>query len=102
MFMHPAFEPILKTINVQPHKQLHVAGNFIENTGYLKCIASPWAEIYIDEQYKDMTPLEKPIMLSPGFHLVRFKNSSFTDIVRKVTIKTKDTCSLSVSFQEKQ
>jgi serine/threonine protein kinase len=102
MFMHPAFEPILKTINVQPHKQLHVAGNFIENTGYLKCIASPWAEIYIDEQYKDTTPLEKPIMLSPGFHLVRFKNSSFTDIVRKVTIKTKDTCSLSVSFQEKQ
>jgi serine/threonine protein kinase len=102
MFMHPSFEPILKTITVQPRKQIHIAGNFIENTGYLKCIASPWAEIYIDEQYKETTPLEKPIVLSPGFHRVRFKNSSFTDIVREVTIKTKDTCSLSVSFQEKQ
>ena len=102
MFMHPSFEPILKTINVQPNKQLHIAGNFIENSGYLKCIASPWAEIYIDEQYKDTTPLEKPIVLSPGVHRVRFKNSSFTDLVREVTIKSKDTCSLSVSFQEKQ
>ena len=101
-FMHPSFEPILKTITVQPRKQMHIAGNFMENRGYLKCIASPWAEIYIDEQYKETTPLEKPIVLSPGLHRVRFKNSSFTDIVREVTIKTKDTCALSVSFQEKQ
>jgi serine/threonine protein kinase len=102
MFMHPSFEPILKTITVQPNKQLHIAGNFIENTGYLKCIASPWAEVYIDEQYKETTPLEKPIVLSPGVHHVRFKNTLFTDIIRDVTIKTKDTCSLSVVFQEKR
>ncbi len=101
MFMHPSFEPILKTVTVQPNKQLYVAGNFIENAGYLKCIASPWAEVYIDEQYKDTTPLEKPIVLSPGLHSVRFKNTSFADIIREVTIKTKDTCSLSVIFQEK-
>jgi serine/threonine protein kinase len=102
MFMHPSFEPIIKTITVQPHKQLQLAGNFIENAGYLKCIASPWAEVYIDEQYKETTPLEKPIVLSPGLHHVRFKNTSFADIVREVTIKTKDTCSLSVIFQEKR
>ena len=57
---------------------------------------------YIDEQYKETTPLEKPIVLSPGLHHVRFKNTSFADIVREVTIKTKDTCSLSVIFQEKR
>lgn len=101
MFMHPSFEPILKTITVQSNKQIQIAGNFIENTGYLKCLASPWAEVYIDEQYKETTPLEKPIMLSPGLHRVRFKNTSFTDIIREVTIKSKDTCSLSVVFQEK-
>lgn len=101
-FMHPSFEPILKTITVQSNTQLHVVGNFIENAGYLKCIASPWAEVYIDEQYKDTTPLEKPIVLSSGLHHVRFKNTSFADIVREVTIKTKDTCCLSVIFQEKR
>jgi serine/threonine protein kinase len=102
MFMHPSFEPILQTVTVQPHEELHIAGNFIENAGYLKCIAMPWAEVYVDEQYKETTPLEKPIVLSPGLHRVRFKNASFADIVREVTIMTKDTTSLSITFQDRR
>ena len=101
LFMHPSFEPILQTITVQANKELQVAGNFIESAGYLKCIATPWAEIYVDDQYKDTTPLEKPIVLSPGLHHVRFKNVSFADIMREVMIRSKDTSLLSVVFKGK-
>jgi serine/threonine-protein kinase len=102
MFMHPSFEPILQTITVLPNKELHVAGNFIENAGFLNCIATPWAEVYVDEQYRDTTPLEKPIVLSPGNHHVRFKNASFVDVRREVTIHSKDTTSLCIFFEKQR
>jgi serine/threonine protein kinase len=102
MFIHPSFDPILQTITVTKNRELHVAGNFIKNAGFLHCIATPWAEVYIDEQYKDTTPLEKPIVLSPGKHHVRFKNASFDDILREVTIKSKDTASLSIVFEKQR
>jgi serine/threonine protein kinase len=102
MLMHPSFEPILQTITVLPNRELLVAGNFIENAGFLNCIATPWAEVYVDEQYKDTTPMEKPIALSPGNHHVRFKNASFVDVLREVTIKSKDTISLCIFFEKKR
>jgi serine/threonine-protein kinase len=102
MFMHPSFDPILQTVTVTKNRELHVAGNFIKNAGFLNCIATPWAEVYIDEQYKDTTPLEKPIVLSPGKHHVRFKNTSFVDVLREVTIKSKDTTSLYIFFEKQQ
>ncbi len=101
-FTHPSFDPILRTITVPPNRELYVTANFIENAGFLSCIATPWAEVYVDEQYKDTTPLEKPIVLSPGKHHVRFKNASFVDVLREVIIKSKDTTSLSIFFKKQR
>jgi serine/threonine protein kinase len=99
-FMHPSFDPILKNIKVLPNKELSIATNFIEKAGFLNCIVTPWAEVYVDGQYKDTTPLEKPIVLSPGKHSVRFKNASFIDVLREVIITSKDTTSLCIFFEK--
>jgi serine/threonine protein kinase len=102
MFMHPSFDPILQIITVAKNKELPVTANFIENAGFLSCIVTPWAEVYVDEQYKDITPLGKPIVLSPGKHQVRLKNTSFVDVLREVTIKSKDTTSLRIIFEKQR
>jgi hypothetical protein len=102
LFVHPSFDPIMQTITVLPFREGAVTGNFFNNVGYLNCLATPWAEIYINDQYKDTTPLEKPIMLSPGKYKVRFKNASFQDIVREVTVHSKDTASLVITFMGRQ
>ena len=99
LFVHPSFDPIVQTITVLPFREISVAGNFFDNVGYLNCLATPWAEVYINDQYKDTTPLEKPIMLSPGKYQVRFKNASFQDIVRDVTVRSKDTISIIITFK---
>ncbi len=99
-FMHPSFDPILQTITVKPNSELHVSADFIEKAGFLNCIVNPWAEVYVDEQYKGTTPLEKPILLSSGKHHVRLKNTSFVDIIREVTIKSKDTTSIHILFEQ--
>jgi len=100
VFTHPSFEPIVRAITIEPHKEITVVGNFLETAGYLICVATPWAEVYVDEQYKDTTPMGKPIVLSPGKHRVRFQNASFTDIVREITIAANDTATLCISFHK--
>jgi len=98
MFTNPFFDPIIKTVRVEPNKEVTVVGNFLENIGYLVCTAVPWADVYVDEQYKDTTPLSKPLMLTAGKHSIRFKNSAFEDVVRETTIAAQDTVKLSVEF----
>ncbi|MDD8017514.1 MAG: PEGA domain-containing protein, partial [Bacteroidota bacterium] len=98
MFTHPLFDPIVKIVNVEANREITVEGNFIQSAGYLFCSAVPWAEVYVDEQYKDTTPLSKPILLSGGKHTVRLKNSSFADIVREISIMPHDTTQLTISF----
>jgi hypothetical protein len=102
LFVHPSFDPIMQTITVLPFRESRVTGNFLDNVGYLNCLAIPWAEVYINNEYKDTTPLEKPIMLPPGKYEARFKNSSFKDIVREVTVRSKDTISISISFKDQR
>lgn len=98
MFTHPSFDPIVQTVNVEANREITVAGNFIQQAGYLMCSVIPWAEVFVDEQYKDTTPLSKPIMLSAGKHTVRFKNPAFADIVKDVTISRQDTTALTITF----
>jgi serine/threonine protein kinase len=102
LFVHPSFDPIMQTITVLPFRETKVTGNFFDNVGYLNCLAIPWAEVYINNEYKDTTPLDKPIMLPPGKYEARFKNSSFKDIVREVTVRSKDTISISISFKDQR
>ena len=100
MFMNPSFEPIMQTIIVEPNKELTVTGNFLDKVGYVVCTVVPWAEVYVDEQKKDTTPMEKPIMVAAGTHVVRFKNPAFIDIVKEITVAAKETLQISISFTE--
>jgi hypothetical protein len=95
---HPMFEPIVRSVTVTAGGRETVHGNFLSSAGYLRCSASPWAEVFVDGQYKETTPFAKPIMLSAGVHRVRFHHSAFPDITREVTIVPHDTATLTVSF----
>jgi serine/threonine-protein kinase len=98
MFVNPSFDPIMTKVTVSAIKEQTIVGNFLDHAGYVMCTVMPWAEVYIDEQYKDTTPLTKPIMVSAGKRTLRFKNTAFSDIVREVTVTPKDTVHISISF----
>jgi serine/threonine protein kinase len=98
-FSNPSFDPIVRLIEARADSVLVVTANFLENAGFLRCIVQPWADVYVDEQYKDTTPLSKPIVLSAGHHQIRFHNSSSKDVVREVTIPAGDTLNLTISLR---
>ncbi|HTP78808.1 MAG TPA: serine/threonine-protein kinase [Bacteroidota bacterium] len=98
VFSHPSFDPIIEKIDVKANKTSLVTGNFLELAGYLHCNVSPWGDVIVDDQYRDTTPMSKPIPLSAGSHRVRFHNPGFADIAQTVTIVRHDTASVSVTF----
>jgi len=99
MFSNPSFDPILKTIEVYPGKNEVVSADFMEHAGFLVCAVQPWAEVYVDEQYKDTTPLAKPIILTAGLHHIRFHNNAFNDTMQIVTIRPRDTLAVTISLR---
>ncbi|HTY12523.1 MAG TPA: serine/threonine-protein kinase [Bacteroidota bacterium] len=98
VFTHPSFEPVIKAVTVSGKTALRLDCDFLTSAGFLSCTATPWADVYIDDVYRDTTPLTKAIVLSSGKHEIRFHNPAFNDIHREVTIAAHDTLRLSVSF----
>ncbi len=99
-FTNPQFLPIVKTITAAPGVQQTVAANFFETAGYLIVTVVPWAELYIDDQYRDTTPMEKPIIVTAGTRKLRLHTPGFTDVVTEVSVPRNDTLRLSYSLTQ--
>ena len=98
-FTNPSFDPIIKTVDVQAMKEQMVTADFLGHAGYLMCSVHPWAEVYVDEQYKDTTPLTKPIIVSAGTHRLRFHNGALRDSMQVVNIQPRDTLSITITLR---
>ena len=98
MFSNPNFAPIVKELEVQSKLLSTVEVNFLKTSGYIFVSVEPWAEIYVDDQYRDTTPLSKPIVVSAGTRRLRLHNPAYKDIVRNLTVDPGDTVRLNFSF----
>ena len=98
---HPDFPPYFENIIVEPNKLQSVKVNFYEKVGYLDCKIFPWGEIYIDGNYKSMSPLLKPIILMPGNYNLSIRNPGYGEsIEEKITVKAKETLTLRFNFED--
>ena len=55
--------------------------------GALKVVAWPWADIYIDGQYVETTPVARTFPLAPGVHEVTLKNPNCQPSSHKVRVE---------------
>jgi hypothetical protein len=100
-FNNPSFLPIVRSVTVRAGAQTPVDADFFEQVGYLLVVSQPWAEIYVDDQYRETTPIGQPLMVTSGNRKVRLHNPSFEDIITTVTIGARDTVKLVKSFTMK-
>ncbi|HEY6952790.1 MAG TPA: serine/threonine-protein kinase [Bacteroidota bacterium] len=92
------FGPIVKTARISPNANTVLEANFLEQAGFVSLQVNPWAYVYVDDQYYDVTPFSKPMVLPSGSRRLRFHNPAFDDITRTVDIKAGDTLKLSVNY----
>lgn len=67
--------------------------------GGLFIVCAPWAEVFIDGQKKDTTPLRQPLQLPPGAYTLELKNPGFETYRRQVAVKPGKTDSLVVNLR---
>ena len=99
VFTLAPYDPMVRAVQIRPGQETNVSVNFLESASYFRCVAKPWADIYVDDQYRDTTPIDRPLAVTGGKHRVRFHHPSFRDTVWEVSIAPGDTLKLAVSFK---
>jgi hypothetical protein len=66
------------------------------SAGYLRVLATPWAEVWVDGQRVDVTPFARPIPLPEGAHFVTLVHPSAPAQKHTVSIAAGETRTLDV------
>jgi len=66
--------------------------------GYLMLNVDPWADVYVDGEYRDTTPLSKPIPVLPGEHVVRLVGPFSTGWERRLYFQRGETVTQQVDM----
>ena len=64
--------------------------------GYLRVLATPWAEVWVDGQEVDVTPFARGIPLTPGTHYVTLVHPSAPVEKRKISVAAGETRTVDV------
>ncbi len=76
--INPKFPRHRQEINLAVNQIDTITVNFHMLEGYLNLQVTPWAKVYIDEQYYEDTPLKNPIPLAPGKYKIKLVNPVYT------------------------
>jgi serine/threonine-protein kinase len=68
------------------------------SAGALRVVATPWAEVTVDGQRIDVTPIGRPIPLPAGPHFVILTHPNAPAVKRAVTISEGETTTLDVAM----
>ncbi len=74
---NPEFLPHAQTIRITPGQTDTLKIHLKPREGRLILHVSPWGKVFIDNRYVDTTPMDQPITLAPGKHLLRVENPNF-------------------------
>jgi serine/threonine protein kinase len=98
VFTLAPYDPIVRVVEIPAGREVPIGADFLGNAAYVRCNAKPWADIFIDNLFRDTTPIDRPLVVTAGKHSVRFHHPSFGDSVREVSIAPRDTIDLTVAY----
>lgn len=67
--------------------------------GYLRVLARPWAEVIVDGETIDTTPMARPIAVAPGRHFVTFAHPNAPEEKRSVDVGAGQTVLIDVEMR---
>jgi len=95
---NPHFPLYSITVHVRSGQKDTLQVNLWETVGQLRIEVIPWAKVFIDGQYRDTTPLSKPLILTPGVHTLVLKNPGFPEWRGDIAIRAGETKTLKISL----
>ncbi|MGH7599758.1 MAG: serine/threonine-protein kinase [bacterium] len=98
---HPQYPAYSQIIQIQPETMTTVHADLDTLFGYLDCQIYPWGDIYIDGQNAGQTPLQNPLVIQSGNHVLTVKNPRYAEIHQKIVIQKQDTLRYRLNFDAK-
>jgi len=95
-FMHTDYPEISREVVIQDGKTDSLLLNWYKELGFLSIDVYPWADVYVNSNRVDVTPLKKPIALQPGEYQLLLKNPNYSPWNRFVTVTAGDTQRITV------
>ena len=68
------------------------------DSGFISIACTPWAKIFIDNEYAGMTPIFGSIKVPAGTHTVTFNNPDFVPIVKEVRVRSRVLANVDAHF----
>jgi hypothetical protein len=96
---HPQYPGYSQIIQIQPEAMTTVHADLDTLFGYLDCQIFPWGDVYIDGQYAGQTPLQNPLAIQSGNHVLTVKNPRYREIQQKIAIPKRDTLRYRLNFE---
>jgi len=97
---NPGFETYRRQVAVEPGKTDSLVVNLRPRAGYLALRVTPWAEVYLNGEYYDTTPLKHPISLPSGKYEIKLVNPNFSAWADSVVITAGETASRQVTLSK--
>ncbi len=69
-----------------------------KDRGLVRVVAHPWADVYVDGELFDVTPIGRPIPVVPGRHFLTFRHPQAMDEQRPIRVAPGQTVFLDVTM----
>ena len=67
--------------------------------GYLRVVANPWADVWVDGKKIETTPVARRLSVPAGMHKIEFKNPFYQTETREITVLREETTHLRVDLK---
>ncbi|HEX4353502.1 MAG TPA: PEGA domain-containing protein, partial [Polyangiales bacterium] len=69
--------------------------------GYIRVVAEPWADVFIDGELATTTPTAQRLPLMPGTHYLKFVNPFYLEQVARVHVRSGETETVRIVLKPK-
>lgn len=83
---NPEFPRVPREFLVAPGDTTTATVSLWSQVARLDLNVSPWADVYVDGEYKGQTPLSEPVVLLPGVRRLRLVNPELPDGTREYSL----------------
>lgn len=98
-FSHTKFPPHMIELNLASGETRSVEWHFAAQIGHLLLEVHPWAEVYIDDTYRDTTPLSRPLAINSGTRVLELRHPQLQYYRENLSVNPGDTIRVKVSLK---
>jgi serine/threonine-protein kinase len=83
---NPNYQTFYQYLEIMPAQSETLIVEMKLNVGFLNIRVLPWAKIYIDGEYRETSPIENPITLAAGEHILTLTNPNYDSIKDTINV----------------